>query len=158
MSLEPISLTPIGIIRTPFATKESCPVQGVATIGTEGTVELRPELAEGLKDIELFTHVYLLYHLHLAGKVELVRQPFLDDSPHGIFATRHPCRPNGIGLSIVRVGRHEGNRLQVLDVDMLDGTPLLDIKPLVPKFDARPGASNGWVAGESFTHKPAGRE
>jgi tRNA-Thr(GGU) m(6)t(6)A37 methyltransferase TsaA len=117
-----------------------------------------PEFAAGLQDIGLFSHIILLYHFDRAGKVELVRKPFLDDAPHGIFATRHPCRPNGIGITIVGLLRREGNRLMVSGTDVLDGTPLLDIKPYVSRFDSFPEASEGWFAGRQKRDKPPGRE
>lgn len=148
----------IGVIRTGHATKEETPIQGAFHPDAEGTVELFPEFAAGLQDIGLFSHIILLYHFDRAGKVELIRKPFLDDAPHGIFATRHPCRPNGIGISIVRLLRREENRLMVSGIDVLDNTPLLDIKPYVPRFDAFPDASEGWFAGKQKRDKPPGRE
>jgi tRNA-Thr(GGU) m(6)t(6)A37 methyltransferase TsaA len=152
------SISPIGVIRTPFKSKAECPVQGVSAQGALGRVEVYPEFQEGLLDIESFSHVYLLYQFHLAGEVKLVRTPFLDETRHGLFATRHPCRPNGIGLSIVRILGREGGVLSVQDVDMIDQSPLIDIKPYVPKFDARPDANNGWVEVDDFSLKPSGRE
>ena len=102
--------------------------------------------------------IYLIYRFDRAGEIRMVRPTFLDDTPHGIYASRHPCRPNGIGLSIVRLLKHDGRFLTVSGVDMLDGTPLLDIKPYVPRFDAIPSASEGWTAGTAFREKPPGRE
>jgi tRNA (adenine37-N6)-methyltransferase len=148
----------IGIIHTTHATKEEAPIQGAFHPDSEGTVEVFPEFAAGLKDIGLFSHIILIYHFDRAGNVELIRKPFLDDTPHGIFATRHPCRPNGIGLSIVRLLSHENNFLKVGGVDVLDGTPLLDIKPYVSRFDSYPEASEGWFAGKEKREKPPGRE
>lgn len=148
----------IGVIHTGHATKEETPIQGAFHPDAEGTVEVFPEFATGLQDIGLFSHIILLYHFDRAGKVELVRKPFLDDAPHGIFATRHPCRPNGIGISIVRLLRREGNELLVSGIDVLDGTPLLDIKPYVSRFDSFPDASEGWFAGKQKRDKPPGRE
>ncbi|HEX8949270.1 MAG TPA: SAM-dependent methyltransferase, partial [Dissulfurispiraceae bacterium] len=100
---------PIGVIRTGFATKEETPIQGVFHPDAEGKVEIFEEFAEGLKDLGLFSHIILIYHFDRAGEIQLVRAPFLDDTPHGIFATRHPCRPNGIGLTVARLLRREGN-------------------------------------------------
>ena len=148
----------IGIIRTPFAGKNDAPIQGVFVPDAIGRVELFPEYAAGLKDIEGFSHLFLLYRFDRAGEVELVRPTFLDDEPHGIFAARHPCRPNGIGLTVVCLLGREGNILVVTGVDMLDGTPLLDIKPYIPRFDAHPDAIPGWFAGKEPRPKPADSE
>ena len=148
----------VGVIHTGHATKEETPIQGAFQPDAMGMVELFPEFAAGLKDIGLFSHIILIYHFDRAGQVELIRKPFLDDTPHGIFATRHPCRPNGIGISIVRLLSHEENLVKVSGIDVLDGTPLLDIKPYVPRFDCYPEASEGWFAGKEKREKPPGRE
>ena len=153
-----MSFNPIGTIRTPFKTKEECPIQPCYSSHTIGTIELFQEYEAGLKDIESFSHIYLLYLLDRAGKIELIRETFLDDTPHGIYASRHPCRPNGIGLSIVKLIKRQNNVLTVEDVDKLDNTPLLDIKPYIPRFDAIVSASEGWVAGKGRRQKPEGRE
>jgi tRNA-Thr(GGU) m(6)t(6)A37 methyltransferase TsaA len=151
-------IKPVGLIHTPHTTKEETPIQGAFQPAAVGTVELFAEFVPGLKDIELFSHLVLIYHFHRCGKVELVRKPFLDDIPHGIFATRHPCRPNGIGVSTVRLLGRDGNTLRVSGIDVLDGTPLLDIKPYVTRFDSFPGASEGWFADKENRKKPPGRE
>lgn len=156
--MQPYVLHPIGTIHSPYLTKEDCPLQGVVAVGGEGRVEVLPELAEGLTTIESFSHLILLYCFDRSGAIKLARPTFLDDAPHGVFASRHPCRPNGIGLSIVRLDRREGNVLFVSELDVLDGTPLVDIKPYIPRFDHREGASNGWVEATSFREKPPGRE
>ena len=148
----------VGVIHTSHSTKEVTPIQGAFQPDAIGMVELFPEFAKGLLDIALFSHIILIYHFDRAGQVELIRKPFLDDTPHGIFATRHPCRPNGIGISIVRLLGHEENLLKVSGIDVLDGTPLLDIKPYVPRFDSFPDASAGWFAGREKRDKPPGRE
>lgn len=148
----------IGIIHSPFRTKEEAPVQGALCPEAEGTVEVFADYAPALKDIETFTHLYLLYRFDRAGEIALVRPTFLDDAPHGVFASRHPCRPNGIGLSVVRLIRREGSRLVVGGIDVLDGTPLLDIKPYIPRFDCRPEAGEGWLAGKEVQPKPPGLE
>ena len=153
-----INIQAIGIIHTDHTSKEHAPIQGVFHPDAVGTVELFPEYAEGLLDIELFSHLYLFYHFDRADPGELIRHPFLDDTPHGIFATRHPCRPNGIGITVVRLLERNGNRLTVKGIDVLDGTPLLDIKPYVPRFDCHPEASEGWFAGKNNRQKPSGRE
>ena len=151
-------LTPIGVIRTPFATKDDTPIQGAFRPEAGGTVEVFAEYAEGLADIDGFTHLILLYEFDRAAPVEMVRQTFLGDVPHGLFATRHPARPNGIGLTVVSLLGHEGTTLRVGMIDVLDGTPLLDIKPYVPRFDSFPDASEGWLAGAPERPKPPGRE
>ena len=138
-----MKLNPIGIIHSPHTTKEACPIQPVFSSGAIGRVELFKEYEAGLKDVEAFTHIYLLYLFDRSGKIEMVRTTFLDDEPHGIYASRHPCRPNGIGLSIVKLINRENNVLTVEGVDMLDKTPLLDIKPYIPKFDLIDSASGG---------------
>ena len=153
-----MEFAPIGIIHSPFSVKEECPIQPPYASGAVGRVEVFTEFAAGLKDVETFSHVYLLYLLDRAGKVELVRQTFLDDEPHGIYASRHPCRPNGIGMSVVKLLRREGDVLVVEGIDVLDRTPLLDIKPYMPKFDIMENASEGWTAGKDWRPKPAGRE
>jgi tRNA-Thr(GGU) m(6)t(6)A37 methyltransferase TsaA len=153
-----MEISPIGIIRTPFATKEQCPIQPLYSNGATGNVEILKELEAGLKDIDSFSHIYLLYLLDRAGKVELVRETFLDDEPHGIYASRHPCRPNGIGMSIVKLVKRENNILTVEGIDVLDKTPLIDIKPYVPRFDIIESASEGWIAGKSWRPKPDGKE
>jgi tRNA (adenine37-N6)-methyltransferase len=156
--MKEFSVTPVGIIRSPFISKDEAPIQGAFVPDAVGQVELFPEYAAGLKDIEGFTHLFLIYRFDRAGEVELVRPTFLDDEPHGIFATRHPCRPNGIGMTVVRLLGREGAILTVAGIDVLDGTPLLDIKPYVPRFDAHAEAIPGWFAGKEPRDKPAGRE
>jgi tRNA-Thr(GGU) m(6)t(6)A37 methyltransferase TsaA len=153
-----MTFQPIGVIHTPFKTKEACPIQPAYASDAVGRVELFREYEAGLKDIETFSHLYLLYQFDRAGKIELVRAPFLDDAPHGLFAIRHPCRPNNIGMSIVRLRHREENILVIEGPDMLDQTPLLDIKPYIPKFDRMDGASNGWTADKNWRPKPGGRE
>jgi tRNA-Thr(GGU) m(6)t(6)A37 methyltransferase TsaA len=142
-----IRYRPIGVIRTPFADLDGMPIQAAASAaGVRGRIELDPAFAEGLADLAGFSHVILLYHLHAVSRPRLTVVPFLDDRPHGVFATRSPARPNPIGLSTVRLIEVGASELVIEDVDMLDGTPLLDIKPYVPAFDDRPGAEVGWFA------------
>ena len=141
---EPILLRPIGVIRTPFAQTEGMPIQAAAAVGLRGRIELDPDLVEGLADLDGFSHLTLIYYLHLVGSVRLTVTPFLDDRAHGIFATRAPTRPNAIGLSTVRLIVVSGSTIEIEDVDMADGTPLLDIKPYVPAFDERQDVRVGW--------------
>lgn len=149
---------PIGIIHSPFAVRDETPIQGAFQPDVRGSVEVFEEYVEGLKDIEGFSRIYLIYFFDRSGDVKLVRPTFLDDEPHGVFASRHPCRPNGIGLTVVRLLKCQGNRLEVAGIDVLDGTPLLDIKPYIPRFDCYPEASEGWIAGKDGRSKPEGRE
>jgi tRNA (adenine37-N6)-methyltransferase len=118
----------------------------VAAHGVEGVLEIEPEFAEGLRDLDGFSHVIVLWHMHLMTGHALSVVPFLDDASHGIFATRSPKRPNPIGLSVYRVLKVEGNRVTVADVDAVDGSPLLDIKPYVPAFDVHDAERIGWFA------------
>ncbi len=136
---------PIGIIRTPFKEIAGMPIQSCAAIGTEGKIELDSELAAGLFDLEGFSHLILLYHFHLVKGYKLYVVPFMDDKPHGIYATRAPTRPNPIGLSIVELKRIEGSVIYIDGVDMVDGTPLLDIKPFFGKIDNRENVTRGWL-------------
>ena len=145
MEKKGITFRSIGIIHTPFQDLSGMPIQPSAAEGVEGKVILDPALQEGLRDLEGFSHLILLYYFHQAGDLELLVKPFLDDKKHGIFATRAPRRPNGIGFSIVKLLKIQGNILTVANVDVLDGTPLLDIKPYIPYFD-RPEADRvGWL-------------
>lgn len=145
--MDPVQFRPIGVIHSPFVETSGMPIQSAAAVGVPGTVELDPAYAEGLVDVEGFSHLILIYHLHLVRESGLTVTPFLDDHPHGVFATRSPRRPNPIGLSIVALKSVRGTTLAVEDVDVVDGTPLLDIKPWVPQFDTRPDARIGWFAG-----------
>lgn len=153
-----MEFVPIGHIHSSFKTKDACPIQPTFADNSVGSVEVLPEYAPGLQDIEQFSHIYLLYLFDRAGEIKLVRPTFLDDRPHGIYASRHPCRPNGIGMSIVQLTGRQENVLSVRGVDVLDGTPLLDIKPYVPRFDVYEQASEGWVTDKNWRPKPKGRE
>jgi tRNA (adenine37-N6)-methyltransferase len=153
-----MQLEPIGFINTPHKAKEECPIQPLYSSEAEGRIEIFKEYADGLKDIETFSHIYILYLFDRAGEIRLVRPTFLDDEPHGIYASRHPCRPNGIGMSIVRLEKRQNHILIVSGVDMLDGTPLLDIKPYIPRFDIIQSASDGWVGARQWRQKPSNRE
>ena len=151
-------LSPIGTIHSPFTSKDECPIQPAHAGDAEGVVEVFDEFAAGLRDVETFTHLFLVYLFDRAGDIELVRPTFLDDEPHGIFASRHPCRPNGIGVSTVRLVSRDGARLVVAGIDVLDQTPLLDIKPYIPRFDSVEDASDGWVGNCEWRPKPSDRE
>jgi tRNA (adenine37-N6)-methyltransferase len=137
------TLKPIGVIHSPFTDKAQTPIQAVRSQAV-GQVEVYPEFAAGLQDLEGFSHIFLVYVLHLAGGYTLHVKPFLDDQEHGVFATRYPVRPNPLGLSVVRLLARHTNNLEIEGVDILDGTPLLDIKPYVPEFDVRPATRVGW--------------
>jgi tRNA-Thr(GGU) m(6)t(6)A37 methyltransferase TsaA len=138
-----IILRPIGVIHSPFTEKDKTPIQASRSQAM-GRVEIYSEFADGLKDIEELSHIYLVYAFHESQGYELQVKPFLDDRQHGIFATRYPYRPNPIGLSIVKLLSRENNILTIEGVDVLDGTPLLDIKPYVPDFDHRTDVLTGW--------------
>ena len=139
-----ILYTPIGEIRSEHVEAERTPIQPVYARGSKGRAEVFPEYADGLRDLEGFSHIYLVYHFHRASLPRLIVKPFLQDVDRGVFATRAPCRPNAIGLSIVELIRREGNVLYLNGVDVLDGTPLLDLKPYTARFDRIETTRNGW--------------
>lgn len=141
-----IVYTPIGIVRSEHHEPEKTPIQPVYARGCRGRAEILPQYVEGLKDLDGFSHLLLLYHFHRAGEPLLTVVPFTDDKPRGLFSTRSPRRPNAIGLSLVRLLRIEGAVLHLSDVDILDGTPLLDIKPYIPRFEQADDATGGWTA------------
>lgn len=143
--MEVINYRPIGIIHSPFKHVEGTPIQAIAASGQKAQVEILPEFVAGLQDLDGFSHIMLFYHCHLAQPYKLLVKPFLDDAVHGLFATRAPARPNPIGFSVVRLIRIENQILYVEDVDIVDRTPLLDIKPWVPKFDSRNSERTGWL-------------
>jgi tRNA-Thr(GGU) m(6)t(6)A37 methyltransferase TsaA len=140
-----IEYRPIGVIHTPFKEPRGTPVQPRAGRDIEGTVEVFEKHAKGLKDISGFSHIILIYHFHLSKRYSLEVIPFMDDQLRGLFATRAPSRPNPIGLSVVRLDRVKENVLYVRDVDIVDGTPLLDIKPYVEAFDKGEKIRKGWL-------------
>jgi tRNA-Thr(GGU) m(6)t(6)A37 methyltransferase TsaA len=144
--MQTISYTPIGIVRSPFAALAGMPIQTVAAHGVAATIELEPSYAAGLRDIDDFSHLLVISHLHLMQGYALEVTPFMDTQTHGVFATRSPRRPNPIGLSIVRLMRVEGATLHIEEVDLVDGTPVLDIKPYVPQLDDRATDRTGWFA------------
>ena len=140
-----ITYHPIGTIHSPFHELSGMPIQPSGESSAPGTVELLPEYTPGLKDLAGFSHIILIYHLHQSLRHTLTVTPFLDSKPHGIFATRAPHRPNYIGLSVVPLIRIDENIIYVNNLDVLDGTPLLDIKPYVPEFDLPPDFRMGWL-------------
>jgi tRNA (adenine37-N6)-methyltransferase len=144
---------PIGIIESPFEQIEGMPVQAAFAPDTRGTVTIDQRFAEGLADIDGFSHLVLLYPFHRTGTVELTVMPFLDRTPRGLFATRAPSRPCAIGITVVRLLARRANVLEVAEIDVLNGTPLFDVKPYVPAFDTRNNARIGWL--EAALQKPA---
>ncbi len=145
MRTREIKYTPIGIVHSPFTTLEGMPIQPSGAKGITGTVELKKQFAPGLKDLNGFSHIMLFYHFHLAKGCSLNIIPFLDRTPRGVFATRVPKRPNPIGVSVVKLVNVEGNMLLVENVDIIDRTPLLDIKPYVSMFDCVVKEKSGWL-------------
>ena len=140
-----ISFKRIGVIHSPFTEPAGTPIQPPGADGAEGKVELFPEYTKGLEDLEGFSHIFLIYYFHKSRGGPLRFKPFLDEHYHGVFAMRGSARPNSIGLSVLALERIEDNILHVRDVDILDGTPLLDIKPYVPQFDTRKNVRIGWL-------------
>jgi tRNA-Thr(GGU) m(6)t(6)A37 methyltransferase TsaA len=143
--MDPIQYHPIGIIHTPHKTTEGTPIQPTGAKGVAGTIVIFPEYSAGLADLAGFSHIFILYHFHLSKKFSLKVKPFLDDQKRGLFATRAPSRPNPIGLSVVRLISITESNLEIQDVDVVDRTPLLDIKPYVPDFDIRKVDRFGWI-------------
>ncbi|MDD1775083.1 MAG: tRNA (N6-threonylcarbamoyladenosine(37)-N6)-methyltransferase TrmO [Methanobacterium sp.] len=133
--METIEYMPIGVIRSPFKNLEGMPIQPVGARGVRGEVHLKDEYIAGLADIDQFSHIILIYHFHKSKGFKLKVKPFLDNNIRGLFATRAPKRPNPIGLSVVRNNRVTGNIIHISNVDVLDGTPLLDIKPYIPQME-----------------------
>lgn len=155
-----ISYNSIGIINSHFKEAKGTPIQPAASPDAEGTIEVFEEYADGLQDIEGFSHLILIFHMHLVKAAKLRVIPFLDTQQRGIFATRSPARPNPIGFSVVRLEKIEENTLFVKGIDIIDGTPLLDIKPFVPAFDMHKAEKTGWfekVKNEIKTIRDDGR-
>ena len=144
MNQAAITFSPIGVIRSEHTVAKATPIQPAYAKGCRGRAEILPQFAEGLRDLEGFSHLYLIVHLNQAAPAQLRVKPFLQDIERGVFATRAPCRPNAIGLSIVQLVSIDGLVLFLDGVDILDGTPLLDIKPYCAKFDCIPQTRNGW--------------
>lgn len=146
-----IEYTPIGIVHSPWTAQQDMPIQPTGAAQATGSIEIYPQYQDGLQDLEGFSHLILIYHLHLSRSYDLKVVPFLDPQAHGLFATRSPRRPNPIGLSIVELQGIDENRLTIACLDIVDGTPLLDIKPYVPAFDSPTDVRSGWLT-ESAEH------
>ncbi|MFH1699120.1 MAG: tRNA (N6-threonylcarbamoyladenosine(37)-N6)-methyltransferase TrmO [Candidatus Zixiibacteriota bacterium] len=144
--MDKIEFEPIGIIHTPFIEQKGTPIQPGKGKDVKGTIEIFKNYIEGLADLDKFSHIILLYHLHRSTGYKLKVIPYLDDVERGLFATRAPRRPNAIGLSVVKLVKIEGNMLHIENIDMLDGTPLLDIKPYTPSFDEETDVRTGWLS------------
>ncbi len=142
---EEISYKSIGIIHSPFKTPKGVPIQTKGARGVRGKVIIKEKYKEGLKDLKGFSHIILIYHFHLSKGYSLLVKPYMGDSLKGVFATRAPKRPNSIGISIVKLIEIKGNVLYIKDVDIIDNTPLLDIKPYVPEFDIKKVKKIGWL-------------
>ena len=149
--MKQIKFNPIGIIHSPFKQMEGTPIQSSAAKDAEGMIEIFPEFVDGLSDLEGFSHIQLLFYFHLSKKFTLKVKPYMDNELHGVFATRAPSRPNPIGLSVVNLIKIDGNILHIKNMDMIEGTPLLDIKPYVSKFDDANIKRIGWL--ENKIHK-----
>ncbi len=141
-------MEPIGSIHSPHEDIENMPIQPKGAVDVEGKISIHPPYVEGLKDIEGFSHIYLIYPFHKAARTSLRVTPFMDTKERGVFATRSPLRPNHIGISIVRLVRREGAVLFVKDIDILNGTPLWDIKPYIENFDRVEGSVSGWMTAD----------
>ncbi|MEA3254125.1 MAG: tRNA (N6-threonylcarbamoyladenosine(37)-N6)-methyltransferase TrmO, partial [Chloroflexota bacterium] len=149
--MDEIRYRAIGVIHSPFKEPKGTPIQPPGAKGADGVVEVFPEYVGGLKDVGGFSHIILIYHFHLARGFSLKARPYMDNEARGVFAMRGPSRPNPIGVSVVRLVGVEGNLLRVQDIDIVDGTPLLDIKPYVPEFDMKEAEKIGWL--EKNVHK-----
>ena len=145
MSVSVIMYHAIGTIHSPYRETRGTPIQSSAAQDVEGTIELLPKYSKGLEDLEGFSHIILIYYFHLSKRYSLKVKPFLDDKLHGVFATRAPSRPNPIGISIVKLQERVGNILRMKGMDVIDGTPLIDIKPYVPRFDEMEEVKSGWL-------------
>ena len=146
-----IAYRAIGYIRSPWTAPAGAPIQPPAAAGIRGFLDIDPQLAEGLRDLDGFSHVIVLWHMHLVRGHELTVVPFLDTAPHGIFATRSPRRPNPIAMSVFRLLGIDGSTVAVSDVDAVDGTPIVDVKPYIPLFDAPVAERIGWFDGHLGT-------
>ena len=148
-----MQVEPIGVIHSPFKETTGTPIQTSIAQDAEGIIEVYPQFVQGLKDLDGFDRIWLLYWFHRVAPAKLVVTPFMDDKPRGLFATRAPCRPNPIGISPVQLLKIEGDRLHVADLDVLDGTPLLDIKPYAPQFDHFAVSRVSWLEGAEHNRR-----
>jgi tRNA (adenine37-N6)-methyltransferase len=146
MNNDEIIYKPIGIIHSPFKTIDGIPIQPAAAEGIQGEVKVNKEYSDGLKSLEEFSHIILIYHFHLTNGYKLKVVPFMDDVEHGLFATRAPGRPNPVGISVVKLKSISDNVIKVENIDVIDETPLLDIKPYISRFDNVNAEKNGWVS------------
>jgi tRNA-Thr(GGU) m(6)t(6)A37 methyltransferase TsaA len=143
--MEQIAIAPIGKIHSPYKENTDIPIQGTFKSDVEAWIGLKDKYAGGLKDLDEFSHAIILYYFHKSQREEIEGRPFLEPDKHGIFAIRSPHRPNHIGLSIVKIKKIEANKMYFTEVDVLDGTPVLDIKPYVKYFDSRDNVKTGWL-------------
>lgn len=151
----PITFEPIGVVRSPFHRQEGTPVQPAYAAGARGALELHPSYAPALRDLDGFERIWILYAFDRAGPYRPVVVPYLDHAQRGLFATRAPSRPNPIGISVLKLISVAGSRVEVEGVDVLDGTPLLDLKPYVPEFDAFSPSRAGWLDRRARDAAPA---
>jgi len=146
--MEEIKLNPIGVVHSPFKEPSGVPKDSIDGMNYQGTVEIFPQYKDGLKDLDGFSHIMLLFYFHKSEYYHLISKPYLDDHPRGVFATRSPHRPNLIGLSVVKLLRIDDNILYVRGIDMIEETPVLDIKPYIPEFESNEGIKIGWLEGK----------
>jgi len=150
--MQKILMIPIGVIRSPYKDTGDVPIQGKLKPKVKAFIELKKRFVPGLKDLDSFSHAIIIYYFHKSQKEQVLGKPFLENKEHGIFAIRSPHRPNHMGLSIVKIKGIEGNKLHFSEVDMLDQTPVLDIKPYVKHFDYRKRTASGWI-GKHFHNR-----
>ena len=143
--MDQIIMHPIGVIHSPYKEDRDIPIQGTFNDKLEAWLELKDEYVNGLKDLDTFSHAIIIYYFHRSHREEIEGRPFLEQNKHGIFAIRSPHRPNHIGFSIIKIKRIKANKVYFTEVDVLDGTPLLDIKPYVKYFDSRDNVISGWL-------------
>ena len=146
--MEEIKLNPIGVVHSPFKEPSGVPKDSIDGMNYQGTVEIFSQYKDGLKDLDGFSHIIILFYFHKSEYYHLISKPYLDDHPRGVFATRSPHRPNLIGLSVVKLLRIDENIIYVRGIDMIEGTPVLDIKPYIPEFESNEGIIIGWLEGK----------